>query len=143
MVSFISEFFFIPILSSFNFGAQFEPISVENGNPPEAGIGIFDFDSNSKTMEAKRARTSMEGTTAHVPVSLWNANIPTPCELRSNGLQDKAEALSTAKRSWFADMAKWREHAFEHIETKQTRVHMHQKQKEFRRQMLQHTTTLK
>ncbi|KAF0712269.1 hypothetical protein DYB37_005186 [Aphanomyces astaci] len=88
----------------------------------------------------KRARTTAATTSPsgdHVTrTTSWSSNMPTACELRSFGLEGKAEALATARHTWFADMTKWREQAFEHIEAHESRGHMQQKQKNFRRQML-------
>ncbi|OQR95366.1 hypothetical protein THRCLA_22152 [Thraustotheca clavata] len=59
------------------------------------------------------------------------------CEMRAYGLQDKAEALSSTRETWCADMVKWRTQAFEQIDAKESTQHIRAQQRAYRRQMLQ------
>ncbi|EQC38112.1 hypothetical protein SDRG_04542 [Saprolegnia diclina VS20] len=83
---------------------------------------------------SKRPRTT---TTAAVGPAPLPTTLPSVCEMRSFGLQDKAEAVSTARATWGADMTKWREAAFEHIDTKESAQHIRAQQRAYRRQLLQ------
>ncbi|KDO21854.1 hypothetical protein SPRG_12354 [Saprolegnia parasitica CBS 223.65] len=83
---------------------------------------------------SKRQRTTT--TIAAAGPAPLPMTLPSVCEMRSFGLQDKAEAVSTARATWGADMTKWREVAFEHIDTKESAQHIRAQQRAYRRQLL-------